>query len=70
MKHVCLDDDPDLPKSYHTIIRDYMYIKLTQELFNYDFLSNLASEARLIVAGLTFNEKLSPVRSTSLSGNH
>lgn len=69
MKHVGLEDDPDLSKRYHTIIRDYMYIKLIPELFNFDFLSDLASEAKLIVTGLIFNEKLSLVRSTSLSGN-
>ncbi len=37
MKHVGIEDDPDLSKRYHTIIRDYMYIKLIPELFNYDF---------------------------------
>jgi AcrR family transcriptional regulator len=58
-KYVGLEHDPDLSKRYHTIIRDYMYIRVTPELFNYDFLSALANEARLIVKGLTFNEKLS-----------
>lgn len=65
-KHVGLESDLDLSKRYHTIIRDYMYIKVTPELFNYDFLCDLASEARLIVTGLAFNEKLSAVRNTSL----
>jgi AcrR family transcriptional regulator len=51
-KHVGLDHDLDLSRRYYAIIRDYMYIRLTPELFQYDFLSALASEAKLIISGL------------------
>lgn len=56
-KHVGLEYDLDLSKRYHAIIRDYMYIKVTTGSFNYDFFSALASEAKLIITGLTYYER-------------
>jgi len=56
-KHVGLEHDPDLSRRYHAIIRDYMYIRLTPELFQYDFISALASEAKLIISGLMNSKK-------------
>ena len=57
-KHVGLEHDPDLSKRYHHIIRDYMYLRVTPELINYDFLSALASEAKLIITGLVYNKEI------------
>lgn len=56
-KYVGLEHDLDLSKRYHTIIRDYMYIRITPELLHYDFLVSLSNEARLIVAGLAYHDK-------------
>jgi AcrR family transcriptional regulator len=51
-KYAGLEHDLDLSKRCHTIIRDYMYIKITPELLNYTFLSELALEAKLMIRGL------------------
>jgi AcrR family transcriptional regulator len=56
-KYVDLEHDLDLSRRYHTIIRDYMYIRITPESLHYDFLVSLANEARLIVAGLVYHHK-------------
>jgi AcrR family transcriptional regulator len=57
-KYVGLEHNPDLSKRYHTIIRDYMFVRITPELCNYSFLSGLAGEARLLVTGLVNHEKI------------
>ena len=46
MKHVGLEDDLDFLKRYHTILRDYMYIEETPQLFHFDFLIDLSKRGK------------------------